>query len=308
MRSAGLLHIHGTWHDGDWGSLRRSQVWCRREGTIIKRELQGAADKAEEVTNSRGLEVLARAGFAVSGLLHFLVGTIAIGLALGKGGRADVSGAVAELGSQPAGPLLLWSSFAACVALALWQAGDAIFDYGHLSARDKAVKKTKAAAQAVAYSAMAVSLAAFARGSDKDSRESASDMTVGIMQAPGGLLLLVAIGAAIAVAGIVYVVRGFQKAFTKHLRMPASPTARQGVTGLGIAGYVAKGVALFVTGLLVIIAAVTLRPEQSTGLDGGLRALREQPFGVYVLAGVGLGLICYGAFMVVRARLARMEA
>ena len=252
--------------------------------------------------------MLARAGFAVSGLLHFLVGTIAIGLALGKGGRADVSGAVAELGSQPAGPLLLWSSFAACVALALWQAGDAIFDYGHLSARDKAVKKTKAAAQAVAYSAMAVSLAAFARGSDKDSRESASDMTVGIMQAPGGLLLLVAIGAAIAVAGIVYVVRGFQKAFTKHLRMPASPTARQGVTGLGIAGYVAKGVALFVTGLLVIIAVVTLRPEQSTGLDGGLRALREQPFGVYVLAGVGLGLICYGAFMVVRARLARMEA
>lgn len=69
----------------------------------------------------------------------------------------------------------------------------------------------------------------------------------------------------------------------------------------------AKGVALFVTGLLVIIAAVTLRPEQSMGLDGGLRALREQPFGVYVLAAVGLGLICYGAFMVVRARLARME-
>ena len=73
-----------------------------------------------------------------------------------------------------------------------------------------------------------------------------------------------------------------------------------------MAGYVAKGVALFVTGLLVVIATVTVHPEQSTGLDGGLRALREQPYGVYVLAAVGAGLICYGVFTVVRAKLARM--
>lgn len=241
-------------------------------------------------------------------MLHFLVGTIAIGLAVGKGGRADVSGAVAELGSQPFGPLLLWASFAACVALALWQASDAIFAYKNLPSKDKTVKKLKAAGQAVVYAAMAVSLAAFARGSGSDNRESTSDMTVGLLKAPGGLLLLIVVGAAVAVTGVVYVVRGLQKKFERHIRMPASPSARKGVTGLGIAGYAAKGVALFVTGLLVITAAATLRPEQSTGLDGGLRALREQPFGIYLLAGVGAGLICYGVFMVVRARLGRMES
>ena len=47
-----------------------------------------------------------------------------------------------------------------------------------------------------------------------------------------------------------------------------------------MAGYAAKGIALFVTGLLIIIATVTAHPEQSTGLDGGLKALREQPYGV----------------------------
>lgn len=167
-------------------------------------------------------------------------------------------------------------------------------------------KKLKAAGQAVVFAALALSLAAFARGSNADNRESASDLTVGLLKAPGGLLLLVVIGAAIAVTGIVFVVLGFRKAFKKHLRMPPSPAARRGVTGLGIIGYAAKGVALFVTGLLVIIAAVSLRPEQSTGLDGGLRALREQPYGVYLLAAVGAGLICYGAYMVVRARFARM--
>jgi len=34
-------------------------------------------------------------------------------------------------------------------------------------------------------------------------------------------------------------------------------------------------------------------------------ALRDQPFGLYLLA-VGIGLICYGAFQVVRAKLAKM--
>jgi hypothetical protein len=59
-------------------------------------------------------------------------------------------------------------------------------------------------------------------------------------------------------------------------------------------------------GALIIIATVTAHPEESTGLDGGLKALRGQPFGVYLLSAVGAGLICYGIFMVVRAKLARM--
>lgn len=242
----------------------------------------------------------------MSGVLHFLVGSIAIGLATGKGGRADVSGAVGELASQPAGPVLLWGSFAACVALALWQASDAIFDFEHLPPKDKATKKAKAAAQAVVYAALAITLAAFARGTGQDNRESTSDMTVSVLKAPGGVLLLVLIGAGVAITGIFYAVRGFQKSFEKHINMPPSPNARKAVTGLGIAGYAAKGVALFVTGLLVVIAVVTAHPEQSTGLDGGLRALREQPFGIYVLGAVGVGLICYGVYMVVRAKLARM--
>ena len=67
-----------------------------------------------------------------------------------------------------------------------------------------------------------------------------------------------------------------------------------------------RAVALLLVGLLIIIATVKAHPEESTGLDGGLKALREQPFGVYMLAAVGVGLICYGIFMAVRAKLAKM--
>lgn len=276
------------------------------EGPIIKRELKGAADTAEEITNSRALEIVARAGFAVSGILHFLIGLVAIRLAMGGQGQADVSGAVEQLASQPAGPVLLWSSFAACVALAIWQTSDAIFDFEHLPAKKKLGKKLKAALQAVVYAGLAVTLASFAIGVGKEHSRSTSDLTVSVMQAPGGFALLLAIGAAVAITGIVYAIRGFRQSFLKYLRLPASDKARAAVTALGVAGYVAKGIALLLVGLLFIIATVTVHPEQSTGLDGGLKALREQPFGVYMLAAVGAGLICYGVFMVVRAKLARM--
>lgn len=292
-----------------WGAHTFALPGRLHKGTTIKRELRQAADAAEDATNSRALELFARAGFAASGVLHFLVGLIAIRLATGGSGSADFSGAVSELASQPAGPFLLWGSFAACAALAIWQASDAIFDYGHLPTKQKAGKKLKAAVQALVFAGLALTLASFAMGtgSGADNQKSASDLTVNLMKAPAGVALLVLVGVGIAVTGVIYGVRGIKKSFEKHLMMPSDPRARTAVTVLGVAGYVAKGIVLFLTGLLIAIATLGAHPEESTGLDGGLKALRDQPFGVYLLAAVGAGLICYGIYMVVRARLANMN-
>ncbi|WLQ08646.1 DUF1206 domain-containing protein [Arthrobacter oryzae] len=268
--------------------------------------MREAAGTAEEVTNSRPLELMARAGFGVSGILHFLVGAIAIRLAMGGEGKADVSGAVQELASQPAGPILLWSSFAACVALAIWQTSDAIFDYSHLPTREKVLRKLKAAGQAVVFAAFALTLVSFAIGTGKDNSQSTSDFTIALIKAPGGIALLIVIGAAVAITGVVYGIRGIRKSFEKHLLLPAPGTMRTGVTVLGVVGYVAKGFALLLVGLLIVIATIRAHPEESTGLDGGLKALRDQPFGLYLLAAVGIGLICYGVFQMVRAKLAKM--
>lgn len=280
------------------------------KGTAIKRELKQAVNAAENVSNSRTLELMARAGFAASGVLHLLVGAIAIRLASGGTGNADFSGAVAELATQPAGPFLLWASFAACAALALWQASDSIFDYNHLPTKEKAGKKAKAGAQALVYAGLALTLMSFATGtgSGGDNQRTASDLTIAVMKAPGGIALLVLLGAGIAVTGMVYAIRGVKRSFEKYLAMPASPSARTAVSVLGVTGYVAKGTVLLLTGLLIAVATLQAHPEDSTGLDGGLRALRDQPFGIYLLAVVGAGLICYGVFMMVRAKLSKMNS
>ena len=87
--------------------------------------------------------------------------------------------------------------------------------------------------------------------------------------------------------------------------MPAGARGRT-VVGLGVFGYIAKGIALAFTGALFTIAALRADPEQAVGLDGGLRELSELPLGKVILAVIGVGFVAYGVYCLIRARLARL--
>ena len=83
-------------------------------------------------------------------------------------------------------------------------------------------------------------------------------------------------------------------------------TAGKGIVTFGIVGYVAKGIAIGVTGILFVVAAVTNDPASAGGLDSALHSLAALPFGTVILWIVGAGLILYGLFCFARARYARM--
>ena len=98
---------------------------------------------------------------------------------------------------------------------------------------------------------------------------------------------------------------GFTRAFEKHLDLPAG-TARKGIVAFGVVGYVAKGIAVAVTGILFVVAALTHDTDAAGGLDSALHTLAALPFGPLILWVVGGGLIVYGLFCFARARYARM--
>ena len=75
---------------------------------------------------------------------------------------------------------------------------------------------------------------------------------------------------------------------------------------LAVTGYIAKGIAIFTLGILFVVAAVQVDPEEAAGLDGALKALTELPFGEGLLIVIGGGLIAYGLYSFARARLARL--
>ena len=71
-------------------------------------------------------------------------------------------------------------------------------------------------------------------------------------------------------------------------------------------GYIVKGIALGVVGVLFVIAAVQHRSKEASGLDGALRTLQDAPAGGAVLTVVALGIGLFGVYSFARARYARV--
>jgi hypothetical protein len=260
-----------------------------------------AVSEAASAGRSPAVRVLARAGYVFIGLLHILIGAIALQLTRGQGGEADQSGALGSLASKPGGGILLWAGAVACAALALWMLSEAAFGARTEPDSKKKLKKAAGAAgKAVIFAFLAITFGVFAAGGSKNSSQSASDFTAKLMGVPAGVVLLVVLGLAIIAGGVLYAYRGVSRTFMEDLQDPGN--ARTAVEWLGIIGYAAKGVVLAVVGVLVIVAAVTADPSKSSGLDGGLKTLGAQPYGGILLAAIAAGLICYGVYSMARAR------
>jgi len=90
-----------------------------------------ASGKAEQAGDSASLEMVARAGLIAYGVVHLLIGWLAVQIAWSASDSksADVSGALKTLAAQPFGKVLLWLVAVGLVALALWQASEVIWGY-----------------------------------------------------------------------------------------------------------------------------------------------------------------------------------
>ncbi len=260
---------------------------------------------AQSAKNSTAVHVLARAGFVASGLLHIIIGTIAIALATGTSGgkEADQSGALAQLTHAPGGQLLLWAAAVGFTALGLWLLLSAFLDHSWGGKRSRGAHIIQNVAKGVIYLVLAFTAFTFAMGGTASSAQSTSSIGATLIETPGGVFVVIAIGLALlGVAGYM-VFKGVSKRFERDIRVP-SGTPGRAVIILGIVGYVARGVALGAVGVLFLIGAATNDPGKTTGLDGALKSFLSVPFGVAVLIAIGVGWIAYGIYAFFRARLA----
>lgn len=252
---------------------------------------------ASRTSDNPVVTVGARLGYAASGVLHLVLGWIAIGLAWGTSSEsADQTGAFEQLSSSPLGAVLIWVVVVGFALLALWQVTEAV-------TAGEAKDKVKSIAKGVGYLALTGLAARIATSSGGgDSEEQTTSLTAAAMEHPLGQVAVAAVGAGIIGVGIYHVVKGWSRTFLEDLReQPPDP-----VVVAGRVGYVAKGVALGVVGALFIVAAVTNDPEEAGGLDAALRSLLELPAGTILLTAVGAGIAAYGLYSFGRARYARV--
>ncbi|MEO7061698.1 MAG: DUF1206 domain-containing protein [Lapillicoccus sp.] len=243
------------------------------------------------------LENAARLGYAVSGLLHLLIGWLGFQLALGQhGGSADQSGALQSLASTSVGRATLWVAVVGFLGLGLWQLTE-------LAVRSEASDRVKAGAKAVLYLGLSATSLAWARGSGTTTSSSQSvDVTATLMKQPFGRILVAVVGVVVIGVGGYHVVKGWRRRFLDDLTGHPGQVAE----AAGRVGYIAKGVALAVVGVLFIVAALRNTAKGATGLDGALRTLLDLPYGKVLVILVSLGFAAYGIYSLARARYAKV--
>jgi hypothetical protein len=255
---------------------------------------------------SRAFRIAARLGYVVNGILNVAIGILAITVAASGGGGSSGAGpaeALQRIADAPGGALLIWVIAVGLCALGLWQVVTAVL-VDEDDARHRWASRARSAGKAIAYLALAILATgvAIGRGGGGGSEES---FAAKALSTPGGIVLVVAAGLIALGVGGYLVAKGVRRTFLDDIR-PPSGRAGDAVTILGVAGYVARGIAIGVVGVLFIIAAVTSDSSRAGGLDDSLAALAGLPFGRVVLIAVGLGFIAYGVYGAVRARYAKL--
>lgn len=196
-------------------------------------------------------------------------------------------------------------AFGGLAALALWQFTQASARFEHLAFARRWAKRLPEIGRGVIYLVLAGAVLLVLLGRDPEDAGGVADMTAAVLRSRGGFVLVIVAGLGVLAAGVGFIVVGIRRTFTKLIRVPTG-RGRVLVLVLGVVGYLANGLGLAIFGVVLLVAAMTGDASQATGLDGALRALLDIPFGSLLVGLVGVGLVLYGVFLIIRTRLARL--
>lgn len=254
--------------------------------------------------NSDAVDHVIRGGLVAYGVIHILIGWLAIQLAFGeKAKQASGTGALEYLSNQPLGGVLIWLVAIGMVALVLWRLLEAWQAYRAEDGADRVEGVVSQLFKGVVYAVLAFSALQVALGQSGGGGGGTDSMTAELMKMTAGQLLVGAVGLGVLAYGAYYVYLGWTEKFLQKLDgHPQNTEVSKAYRLLGKAGFVAKGIAIGLIGGLLIYAAVTHDPKQSAGLDQALQEIVRQPFGQVLLTLVGAGIACYGLFAFARAR------
>ncbi|MDQ2845383.1 MAG: DUF1206 domain-containing protein [Actinomycetota bacterium] len=262
-----------------------------------------ARRSGQRVEASTSFGVLVTIGLLAYGVVHLLIAWIAVQLAWSGGGQqASQSGAFHEMASTSIGSVLLWVTAVGLFALTLWQLFEAGWGHHEAQGRARVGRRLASAGRAVVYLALGISAVSTAAGSSKsNSNAGEKTLTAKLLSVTFGRLLVVVVGVVVVVVGGQLVYRGVTKKFTRDLEGGAGA----GVVRLGQIGYVAKGIAMAIVGVLFVVAAITFDPQKAGGMDTALRTLRDEPFGPILLTVMALGIACFGLYCFAWSRRAK---
>lgn len=267
------------------------------------REAEG---QARDVARSDAFRGLVTAGLVAVGIVHILIGVLALQMAWAGGNDkdADQKGALAAIASNPVGGVLMWVAAVALFGLVIWKLTQAWWGYTWRDGFKRTRKRLGALGGSVTYLILGITAVTYALGGKKKDSDSTQQTWAGeLLSRPFGQVLAGVVTLAILVYAGVLIKRGASASFTEEFEGSPSPAVKR----LGQVGYIAKGVSIGLVGVLFGWAALTYDPEKAGGLDDALRTVKDQgAVGPILLTLIALGLMAFGAYCFSWSRHARI--
>lgn len=281
----------------------------------VENATQKGERAAKQAAFSPLVEFLARMGFAARGLVYLMMGVMAIQVA--EGGRSapgDQQGALAMIGAQPTGHIVLIFVLIGLVGYSLWGVIRSLFDPLHLGSDLKGlVQRGWSLISAAMYASLigptwsSITSAGKAAQNGAQTAQTQQAVTM-LLYRPWGRLTVGAVGLFIIIAGLAQIYQGLSRRFDKQFTPYDLNHAQMvWIKRLGRIGTVARGFVFGLTGVFVALSAYQANPKKAVGIDGALLALVRQPYGPWLLGIVAVGLMAFGVYSITGAAWFRMR-
>ena len=267
--------------------------------STVKQTGKETARVARKTASQPWVEELTRLGYFVRGVLYVLLGIFAIQLALGQGGKtANQTDIIAFMGSTPLGKWLLIVVAVGLLGYTLWGLIRALFDpFRHGSDTEGLAVRLGYVASAFGYGTLLIATVQYIMGATM-TQNSPATWSAKLLAEPYGRIIVIIIGLGWLLGGGLWqIYQGWNNDFKKDLRLRSmTREEKQAVIWTGKFGLIARGVVFGIIGLFLIQAAIQANPSAAKGFDGALAVLLQQPYGIYLLGLVAIGLMAFGVY------------
>jgi Domain of Unknown Function (DUF1206) len=246
------------------------------------------------------IHAVGRAGLVAYGLVHGLIAALAVQVAFGDRERVDKKGALTAVATTGFGLAVLWIVAVGMVALVAWQLSESFFAHRGLPRGLRTLRVVINLAEAGLFGTLAwTAVKIAAAGGSPSTGQPFAAVVLGV---PGGPVLVALAGIGVLAGAGLAIRRGVRHLFLHELDLRGAGLRRSTlVTRVGQVGWTALGLVYVVPGVLLVAASVHRDPAR-TGLDAGLQALADEPYGPVLLVLVAVGLVAFGVHCLFDAR------
>jgi hypothetical protein len=265
---------------------------------------------AKRAASNPWVELLERVGYVARGVLYVVMGALALGLALGVGGKAtDQSGSLTTIAGGAFGKFVLLAFVVGLAAYSLWGFVRAIFDPLHRGDHPAGIAERLGFAwSGIAYAGLALfALELFAGAGRASAQDSSQTQISKLLAYPAGEWGVTVIGLVSIAVGLGQFYLAYTAKFKQDMKREEMSKAEEDfVNGLGRLGFIARGITFTLVGWFVFQAGLHRDPTRAKGFGGAFMFLLSQPYGHLLLGAVAIGFVALGLHSFAAARWMRL--